>query len=317
MKTLLAASEGGHLVELYLLADRIGLTKDCTWVTFDSPQSRSLLAGQEVHFAPFAGTRDLGGTLRAAIWAQSFLRANRFDTAVSTGASIALALLPLAARRGTDCYYVESATLPHGPSLTGRLLQPFRSINLRTQHAGWADRRWEYAVSVFDGFEPFLAGPELSYPQRLVVSLGMHKGFGFRRLLERLVRIIPGDTEVFWQVGSTDATGLGIQSRQIVPPAELLRVIADSDAVVTHAGVGSAIWALTAGKRPVFVPRRREFKEHINNHQVSIAAELGRRELVFHLEADELQWEDIIRAVPWRVTHDGRIESLLRALQAT
>lgn len=85
MKTLLVASEGGHLVELYQLAERMKLAGRRVWVTFDTPQSQSLLAGQEVHFAPFVGTRDLAGTARAVLWARSFLRSNRFDTVLSTG----------------------------------------------------------------------------------------------------------------------------------------------------------------------------------------------------------------------------------------
>ena len=46
VKTLLAASEGGHLIELSLLAERLSLPGERAWVTFDTPQSRSLLGGE-------------------------------------------------------------------------------------------------------------------------------------------------------------------------------------------------------------------------------------------------------------------------------
>src|ERR1039457_2274594 len=65
MRTLLVASEGGHLVELYVLCERMGITGERVWVPFDAPPSRSLLACQELYFAPSAGTRDLAGTARA------------------------------------------------------------------------------------------------------------------------------------------------------------------------------------------------------------------------------------------------------------
>ena len=303
MTALLVASEGGHLVELKLLSERMGLAGDCVWVTFDTPQSRSLLAGQEVHFAPFAGTRDLVGTARAAIWARNLLRTNHFDTVVSTGASIALAILPLASLAGAKCYYIESATRTDGPSLTGRLLAPFRSIQLCTQHERWANQRWTYQVSVFDRFRSLpITHPES--PRRVVISLGMHKGFGFRRLLEQLVQIIPDGTDVLWQVGHTDTSGLDIDSIMSLPTVELSRAMAESDVVITHAGVGSTISALAAGKRPVLVPRRKRFKEHIDDHQALIAGELERRELAFHLEADELRWADVARASSWRVEQD-------------
>ncbi|MDQ2810904.1 MAG: glycosyl transferase family 28 [Actinomycetota bacterium] len=300
MKTLLVASEGGHLVELSLLAERMSISGDRAWITFDTAQSRSLLVDQDVHFAPFAGTRDLVGTARAARWARHFLRGRHFDTVISTGASIALAVLPLAARAGARCYYIESATRTDGPSLTGRLLTPFRSVHLCTQHERWAGRRWTYQVSVFDGFQS-IPIPHPTEPRRVVVSLGMHKGFGFRRLLERLVRIIPDGTEVLWQVGYTDASGLGIDSHLSLPAPELNRAMAESDAVITHAGIGSAVSALQVGKRPVLVPRRKQFREHIDDHQARIATVLGQRNLVLYAEADELQWAHVVSAASWRV----------------
>jgi UDP-N-acetylglucosamine--N-acetylmuramyl-(pentapeptide) pyrophosphoryl-undecaprenol N-acetylglucosamine transferase len=306
VRTLLVASEGGHLVELYLLSQRLGLTGEQVWVTFDTPQSKSLLAGREVHFAPFAGTRDLAGTARAVRWARNFLRGNHFDTVVSTGASIALAVLPLAARTGAACYYVESATRTAGPSLTGRLLMPFRSVHLRTQHEQWANERWIFQISIFDGFRS-LRVAQPSPPRRVVVSLGMHKGFGFRRLLEQLVRIIPAGTDVLWQVGYTETSGLDIEPLISLPAPELSRAMAESDVVITHAGIGSAVSALMAGKRPVFVPRRKKFSEHVDDHQALIAAELDQRGLALTAEADELQWEHIVEAASWRVEQDTKV----------
>jgi UDP-N-acetylglucosamine--N-acetylmuramyl-(pentapeptide) pyrophosphoryl-undecaprenol N-acetylglucosamine transferase len=308
MTTLLVASEGGHLIELKLLSERLSSAADRVWVTFDTPQSRSLLAGQEVRFAPFAGSRDLMGTKRAAVWARDFLRTNHFDTVVSTGASIALAVLPLASRAGADCHYIESATRTDGPSLTGRLLMPFRSIHLHTQHERWANQRWTYEASIFDGFRSFQAS-ESSQPRRVVVSLGMHKGFGFRRLLEHLVRIIPGGTDVLWQVGYTDVTGLPIDSCESLPTGELSSAMAKCDVVITHAGIGSAISALEAGKRPVFIPRRKRFREHVDDHQALIADELDRRELAFYAEADELRWDQVVLAASWRVERDTELKS--------
>lgn len=311
MRTLLVASEGGHLAQLYLLSEHIEAPCERVWVTFDTSQSRSLLAGQEVHFAPFVGTRDLAGTMRAAAWTRRFLHGNHFDTAVSTGAGIALAVLPLAARSGTNCFYIESATRTDGPSLTGRLLEPFHSIHFRTQYERWANQRWTYQVSIFDGFRSFpIAQP--SQPRRVVVSLGMHRGFGFRRLLEQLIRIIPDGTDVLWQVGDTDTSGLGINSCVNLPPDELDYAMAECDVVITHAGIGSAMSALEAGKRPVYVPRRKRFKEHVDDHQAFIATELDQRKLAFYAEADELQWDEVVQAASWGVQRDAEYEAPLR-----
>lgn len=50
--------------------------------------------------------------------------------------------------------------------------------------------------------------------------------------------------------------------------------------VVTHAGVGSIMSALTAGKRPVVVPRLRRLREAPDDHQVELGRRLRSLELV-------------------------------------
>jgi UDP-N-acetylglucosamine--N-acetylmuramyl-(pentapeptide) pyrophosphoryl-undecaprenol N-acetylglucosamine transferase len=299
MATLLVASEGGHLTELQIIARRLDV-KECAWITFDSPQSRSLLLGQEVYYAPFAGSRDPIGTLNAGRWAHGFLRSHSFDTVVSTGASLALSVLPLAAREGAECHFFESSARTSGPSLTGRLLEPFHSIKLFTQYDRWANRRWQYHSSVFDGFRavPLDLVPE---PKRLVVTLGLHKGFGFRRAVERLVRIIPPGTEVLWQTGDTDTSGLGIVSHSNLPTPELTRAMAEADAVITHAGIGTIVSTFQSGKRPVIIPRRKEFREHVDDHQLLIADELKRRDLIVCAEAGVIEWKDVIHAASSRI----------------
>ncbi len=299
MTTLLVASEGGHLTELRIIARQLDV-KECAWVTFDSPQSRSLLSGQEVYYAPFAGSRDIAGTLHASGWAHRLLRNHCFDRVISTGASIALAVLPLAARSGAECYFFECSARTSGPSLTGRLLEPFRSIKLFTQYERWANRRWKYHSSIFDGFRP-VPLDTAGEPKRVVVTLGLHKGFGFRRAVERLVSIIPEGIDVLWQTGDTDTSGLGIDSHASLPTLELTKAMAEADAVITHAGTGSIISALQAGKRPLIIPRRKEFREHVDDHQLLIADELGRRDLIVRAEADAVEWKDVIRAAASRV----------------
>ena len=48
MSTLLVCSVGGHLAELHRLLERMrGLGEERLWVTFDTPQSRSVLAEED------------------------------------------------------------------------------------------------------------------------------------------------------------------------------------------------------------------------------------------------------------------------------
>jgi UDP-N-acetylglucosamine transferase subunit ALG13 len=49
-----------------------------------------------------------------------------------------------------------------------------------------------------------------------------------------------------------------------------------ADIVITHAGVGSIMVALSHGKRPVVVPRLERFGEAVDDHQVQVATQLDR-----------------------------------------
>ena len=119
MTTLLVASTGGHLAELHDLAPRLGVGVR-RWVTFDSPQSRSLLEDEDVVFVPPTTSRDVVGVLRDLVIARRMVKAERYEHVISTGAAVAMAFFLPAAAAGIRCSYIESATRTDGPSLTGR-----------------------------------------------------------------------------------------------------------------------------------------------------------------------------------------------------
>jgi UDP-N-acetylglucosamine transferase subunit ALG13 len=298
--TLLVASTGGHLAELYDLAPRLGVAEDCTWVTFDSPQSRSLLDGAEVIHVPPASSRDLVGAVRDLVAARRVLRSDRFTRVVSTGASVAASFFLPAMRSGVPCHYIESATRTLGPSLTGRMVARLPGTGLYTQYPAWAHGRWRYGGSIFDGYlaRELPVGRPVS---RVVVTLGT-QGYGFPRLLARLVQIIPASAEVLWQVGETRIPAMPAGARRQVPFAEMQQAMREADVVVTHAGVGSALTALRAGQRAIYVPRRRRYGEHVDDHQVEMARELDRRGLVLAREADEIDPADLADATRWTVS---------------
>ncbi len=136
----------------------------------------------------------------------------------------------------------------------------------------------------------------------MVVSLGTQADYGFRRLLERLVPIVPAGAEVLWQTGGTDASGLGIDARERVPSEEMRTSIRDADVVVAHAGTGIALMALENGKFPILVPRRAKHGEHVDDHQLTIALDLALRDLCISRDADSLKQRDLVAAASHRVT---------------
>src|SRR5204862_8367106 len=199
MSTLLVASSGGHLKQLVSLVPRMhGVGDDQIWVTFDTPQSRSLLEGRDVVWAAYTASRDVRGVAANARRAQRRFRHAPIDRVVSSGAGIALSFLPLAAARGIETHYVESAARSLAPSLSGRVLRWVPGVNLYTQYPG-AEEPWRYRGAVFDGFDAAPANGRREV-RRLVVTLGTIR-FGFRRLLERKVRLLPAGAEGLWPTG--------------------------------------------------------------------------------------------------------------------
>jgi UDP-N-acetylglucosamine--N-acetylmuramyl-(pentapeptide) pyrophosphoryl-undecaprenol N-acetylglucosamine transferase len=317
--TLLVASTGGHLKELHHLRSRIeGVEGPFRWVTFDTPQSRSMLGGEQVDFVPFVGSRDPLNLVRTGGVARRILRAHRVESVVSTGSSVALPFLGLSRARGHRCHYIESAARLDGPSLTGRLMSGIPGVHLYTQHGDWAGRRWKFRGSVYDSFaaEPL---PGAAAPiEKVVVTLGTWRGYDFSRLVRRLLKVIPADAEVLWQVGDTDVAALGIEGIDTMPEAELTAAMREADVVIAHAGVGTTLAAFEVGRCPVLVPRRLAFGEHVDDHQSQIASQLAERGLAISVEADAVEHEHLVAASRRRVTQpaDAPRFAALRRLDA-
>lgn len=296
MADLLVASTGGHLAQLYRLVARMPqITEEQTWITFDTPQSRSLLHDRDVGYLPYTGSRAYLQTLLNTNIANRILRSRRYERVISTGAAPALSFLPLAVLHRMDSIYIESAARSEGPSLTGRILSKTPGVRVYTQYEGWADRRWGYAGSVFDSFQAGEPCDDATI-KRVVVTLGTIGGFSFSRLLQRLVEIVPATASVLWQVGSTDAGHLAIDTVSSLPSDILDEAMRKADVVVAHAGIGSALAALEAGRCPVLVPREREYGEHVDDHQRLIAQALDARGLAIHRTVEQLTLADLASA---------------------
>jgi len=88
-----------------------------------------------------------------------------------------------------------------------------------------------------------------------------------------------GRKDVFAQIGPTDWRPRHMEWTQFLEPEEFRRRVAESDILVAHAGMGSIISALEAGKPILVMPRRGDLRETRNDHQVATArrfAEQGR-----------------------------------------
>jgi UDP-N-acetylglucosamine transferase subunit ALG13 len=211
------------------------------------------------------------------------------------------------------CHYIESATRVSGPSLTGRVLQWVPGVRTYTQYPQWADQSWEYAGSVFDGYEPVgLARPPAGVV-RVVVTVGAATEYPFRRLFEHLAPLLAPagalaeatglPVEVLWQTGDTPVGDLPIQATPVLPAADLAAALRTADIVISHAGTGSALAALDAGRYPILAVRDSARGEQVDDHQQQLATELARRGLALHRDADSITPNDMLTTLQTSIRH--------------
>ncbi|GAA1962249.1 glycosyltransferase [Agromyces allii] len=323
MTTMLVAISGGHLAQLHMLAPRIAAGDDVVWMTDDTAQSRSLLDGQTVVHVPTRPPRDTIGVLRDTRIATRALSEHGVDRVVSSGAQIALSALIPALLRRVPFSYVESATRVTDLSTTGKVIDRIPNVRRYVQYPNRTSERWGYALSVFDGFQveevpsSSGAGADLSGSgvgvvakpiERAVVTVGGNGEYGFRRLIEAAARALPAEAEVLWQTGSTDVSGLALDAKPSVPSAVLSAELERADVVIGHAGTGTALAALSAGKVPVLAARSVGHGEHVDAHQDDLAAFLAERGLAIVRPADEITLDDLVEASRWRVTRRDDLE---------
>ncbi|MFG0259652.1 MAG: glycosyltransferase [Phycisphaerales bacterium JB041] len=117
-----------------------------------------------------------------------------------------------------------------------------------------------------------------------------------------------GRTDIFAQIGTTDFVPRAIEWTPFLEPEEFKARVRDADILVAHAGMGSIISALEAGKPILVMPRRGDLRETRNDHQVATAErflEMGRVSVAFDEEElkTKLDMLDSMRASgaisPW------------------
>ncbi len=123
-RILLVCSPGGHLVQLLALEPAWG-EFDATWVTLDSPDARSLLAGRRVVVGFGPTNRSILNLVRNLRLAWRLVGDHDPQAILSTGAGLAVAFLAVGKLRGRRCVYVESLTRIESLSLSGRIVRPF------------------------------------------------------------------------------------------------------------------------------------------------------------------------------------------------
>jgi UDP-N-acetylglucosamine transferase subunit ALG13 len=300
-KLLLVASTGGHLSQLRRLAEMIQPSNDSLWVTFDKPQSRSLLAEARHLFIPYISPRDVAGVLRGVRAFRNVLSGEDFDAVVSTGSAIALSSHLVSQQRGLRTIYIESVSRFEGPSVTGRILQRVPRIERYCQHPGYDPSKWAYEFSVLDAYQPDTEWKPLEPPRSIFVTLGTIHPYRFDRLVDALVAAAAPGTKFVWQLGSTSRDDLPGEVNIEMSAAAFQQAARESDLVVTHAGVGTIMNLFDLQRPTLVVPRRRAFREHVDDHQLQITREVSERGLAVTAEVDQIEAGTLLAARGKRV----------------
>lgn len=111
----------------------------------------------------------------------------------------------------------------------------------------------------------------------IFVTVGTHE-----QPFDRLVAYMDNwakehDEKVVIQTGYSAYEPQYCEWSKLYPYQEMGRKVADARIVITHGGPSSFIMPLQLGKTPIVVPRKFEYNEHVNNHQVAFSRAVEER----------------------------------------
>ena len=113
------------------------------------------------------------------------------------------------------------------------------------------------------------------------VSVGNAKQH-FSRMLEAVretIHLLP--RPILIQCGHTPFISNDCDVIEFISMDLFVQHVSQAEILILHAGAGSVLHAIHANKYPILMPRRAEFNEHINDHQVGFAKKLQSADKVF------------------------------------
>ena len=97
----------------------------------------------------------------------------------------------------------------------------------------------------------------------------------FPRLIHHLDRLAPGlGRPILAQIGADPDPPRHMDYCSQMPPSQFDEAFGQAEVVVSHAGIGTLLWARRHGKPLIIVPRRVALGEHRNDHQMATARQL-------------------------------------------
>lgn len=116
----------------------------------------------------------------------------------------------------------------------------------------------------------------------IFITLGSQK-FQFNRLLiavDKLIKEKKISEEVFAQTGFSDYEPKCFEYKKFLDREEFAKWEERADLVITHGGTGAIIGAVKQGKKVIAVPRRAEYGEHVDDHQLQLVSQFRELDLI-------------------------------------
>lgn len=134
----------------------------------------------------------------------------------------------------------------------------------------------------------------------ILVTVGTQK-FPFNRLLAKVDSLIGQGRitdEVKAQTGYSDYIPKHYSFGKFFPDETFYTLIQNSNVLITHGGIGTITKGLLMGKKVVIVPRKKEYGEHVDNHQMEIGerfSEMGYAVLCKDVDKLEESLDEVYR----------------------
>lgn len=146
----------------------------------------------------------------------------------------------------------------------------------------------------------------------IFVTVGTHEQ-PFDRLLKCIDKMVENGKikeDVVVQKGYTDFELKYCKEYRLIEYDEMQKYIQEARICITHGGPASFLNVLSYGKVPIVFPRKKNFNEHVNNHQLDFAKQVEKRMKNIIVAENEEELEDAI------VNYDEKIKKINNAVNS-
>lgn len=116
----------------------------------------------------------------------------------------------------------------------------------------------------------------------IFITLGSQK-FQFDRLLKEVDNLIEKKCikeEVFAQIGNSTYIPKNYEYSKFLDRDQFTEYMGKADKVITHGGTGAIVTAIKNDKKTIAIARLKEFKEHVDDHQLQIVKQFKEMKLI-------------------------------------